>query len=379
MFDNGLEPDHRRQLRDSVADYVSRSANTKTLRADIAGSTGFSESRWHEMAGLGWASLLLPEAFDGLEMEVADLCALHAGVGRAVFPEPLAIVPLLAGLTVSKGDNAALAARVVPGMAAGTTIATLGWQSAAGAMGRDDVAIAARRTGARWLLNGQARFVPIANAASAMVVAARCDDGVALFWLDTIPAVSDVSRNADGSVFATVDIKNLEIGAEAIISGPERGGEILDAALDIARLAACAELLGIMEQVLEMTLEHLRQRQQFGKPIGSFQALQHRAVDLYMQIELSRSTIGRAAEAFDTDAASEVRSIQVSAAKSRCGDAARTIVREAIQMHGAIGYTSEYDLSLYANRVLTLSAWLGNSASHRNRWAQLSLATEAGQ
>ncbi len=144
-------------------------------------------------------------------------------------------------------------------------------------------------------------------------------------------------------------------------------------ALDAAILCCAAELTGIMERVLELTFEYLRTRKQFGKPIGSFQALQHRAVDIWIQKELSKAALAAALGHFDAvDATPRQRSLAASSAKSRAADAALTVCKQAVQLHGAIGFTDEYDLSLYFNRVLVLAAWLGNGATHRRRHDALS-------
>lgn len=377
-MDTSTEPDHRRQLRDSVADFIERTVSTSGIREDIASPEGFSLAQWKKMAALGWTSLLLPEDLDGLGMEYGDLAALHVEVGRAPCPEPLAVVPLLVGQALAIGGNRALARRVLPELVAGDMIATLAWQGVPGALGAKDVGPSANPVGDGWRLSGSALFVPCASSASALIVATKTADGIALLWLGNMPPLSDSVRHADGSSQASVHLDGVSVGPDALIAGPDRGGDILETVLDTARFAACAELLGIVERALEMTLDYLRQRHQFGRPIGSFQALQHRAVDLYIQTELSRSALERAAHAFDSGADASIRAIHVSAAKSRIGDTARSIVRECIQMHGAIGYTSEYDLSLFVNRALFLSGWLGNASVHRRRWSILKTAVEHG-
>lgn len=377
MFETSTEPDHRRQLRESVADFVTRAVDRRAMRTDIASSAGYSEARWKEMAALGWTCLLLPEDHGGLGMSHGDFAALHSEIGRGALPEPLAIIPTLVMQALARGDNPALAARLLPGLVEGETIATLGWQGARGAIGAADVEATAQAEGDGWRLSGKVRFVPCATTATAMIAAARLNDGVALFWLDRMPPLEDTVRHVDGSAQATALLDGVALGPDALIVGAERGAEVLDSVLDLARLAASAELLGVMDAALEMTLEHLRQRQQFGKPIGSFQALQHRAVDLFIQIELARSAVLRAAAAFDDNAGAATCAAHVSAAKSRCGDGASKVIKECIQMHGAIGYTAEYDLSLYVNRGLTLSGWLGNPRAHRARWSALTFGPEA--
>lgn len=368
MFMQSDEPEHRRQFRDSVTDFAADRATPRDLRTERGGDINFSSARYQALAELGCSSILLPEAFGGLELEHGDLVALHHELGRAALTEPFAIVPLMVAQTLACGSNPALAAEMIPDLVAAERLASFAWQAAAGGVRTTDIGPVATADAEGWQLTGQAVFAPLATVATALVVAARCEDGVALFWLDEMPAVSDLRSFSDGSKQGTVCFDGTRVGADALIAGPQDGARLLQAALDRGRLAASAELLGLMERALEMTLEHLRQREQFGKPIGSFQALQHRAVNLYIQIELTRSAVNRAARAMDSGAEGSASTAQVSAAKSRAGDAAQLIARECVQMHGAIGYTTEYDLSLYVNRMLFLSAWLGNARAHRGVW-----------
>lgn len=373
MFSKPNEPEHRQHLRDSVADFARREAPPEAIRAGLAAEEGFSPARWKTMADLGWTSILIPEDSGGLGMAVADLAALHHETGRAGLTEPLVTVPLLAMQALVLGENRALESDLLPDLQAGKRIATLAWQGRAGALGSEDVGPeAAAAPAGGWALSGKAQFVPLAGLARGMVVAARTGSGILLGWVEGAPKVSDPVTLVDGTRQATVDLDGQHIAAEAVIAGPETGAALLDRILDIARLAVSAELLGVMERAFEMTLDHMKQRVQFGKPIGAFQALQHRAVGLYTQIEMARSALLRAVAVLDDpESGPAVRAAQVSAAKSRCGDAAQAVVKECIQMHGAIGYTSEYDLSLHVNRALGLAARLGNPRAHRARWFSL--------
>ena len=373
MFTAIAEPEHRKQLRDSAADFLRRRADAKAIRAAVATAEGFSRERWRAMAELGWAAVLLSEDLGGLGFGYGDLAALHHEVGKAAAPEPLAVVPLLAVQALACGANEALRARILPRLISGEEIATLAWQAAPGALGGEGVGPRASRRGAGWTLAGVALFAPFAASADGLVVAARVSSGVALFWLDGAPRILEQRRLADGSMQASLSFEGVSVPADALIAGPESGADILELVLDTARLAASAELLGLVERAFAMTVEHLKTRRQFGAPIGAFQALQHRAVDHYIGIELARSALDRAARAMDGGVSAGERACEVSAAKARCGETARAVVRDGIQMHGAIGYTAEYDLSLYVNRILVLSAWLGGARAHRARWAALRL------
>lgn len=372
MFSRPDEPDHRQQLRDSVANFVGREATLTATRAGLACEAGFSLAHWKAMANLGWTGILVPEEAGGLAMQHADLVALHHEVGRGALVEPLVTVPLLAMQALILGGNDRLVAEIIPQLLNADRLATLAWQGKRGMLGAEGVGPLAAPVGDGWVLSGRALFVPLADQATGFVAAAKTREGVLLAWVDSAPVMVSTVPHVDGSRLATVDLEGITISPDHVIAGPVLGAEILDQVLDIARLAVSAQLQGVMEQAFQMTLDHMKQRVQFGRPIASFQALQHRAVTLYVQIEMARSALLRAAATLDDpEAGPGTRSAQVSAAKSRAGEAAQMVVKECIQMHGAIGYTEEYDLSLYVKRALGLSAWLGNPGAHRARWFKL--------
>ncbi len=372
MFAQAEEPDHRRQLRESVQDFVAREATGRNIRAALALPEAFCRTRWRRMAELGWTAVLIAEEDGGFGLQHGDLVALHQEFGRGAFPEPLIGVALLAARTIAGSANAALKRDRLPALTGGRLIATLAWQGRPGVLGADGVGpVAVRRTGG-WSVSGTALCVPLAPVADAAIVAARTADGVLLGWLPALDGCEvEATPFADGSRHGAVRFRDVVVPDDRVLAVGPAGEALLEETLDTARLAACAELLGGMERTLTMTLDHLRQRQQFGKPIGSFQALQHRAVDLYVQVELARSALARATAAHDDGADAAQRAAAVSAAKSRCSDAALLVAKQAIQLHGAIGYTDEYDLSLFVRRALVRAAELGNAVAHRARYARI--------
>jgi len=369
MFSTIDEPDHRRQLRESVADFATRGATRSQIRASLAREGGFDPARWREMADLGWLGLLVPEEMGGIGLDLADLSAFHQEIGRAALRDPLIEVAALAMQALTEGGNTSLAESLLPDLIEGRIVATLAWQDCPGAMSALDVGPLAEETGEAWVLSGKAAFVPLADRAEAAVVAAKTGAGVVLLWLDTLPTPAESVEQADGNTQGVLVLDGVTVPADRVIAGPNDGARVLDRVLDVARLATCAQLLGAMEQAFSMTVEHLKTRVQFGRPLADFQALQHRAVDLFVQIEIARSALIRAEQALQGVEAKSATAM-VSAAKSRCSDAAMRIIREAIQLHGAIGYTEEHDLSLYVTRVLALSARLGNARAHRARWLE---------
>ncbi|MBI2318660.1 MAG: acyl-CoA dehydrogenase, partial [Betaproteobacteria bacterium] len=229
-----------------------------------------------------------------------------------------------------------------------------------------------RRNG-KLVLEGTSRFVG-APGADAFVVAARSTGGIELYWIarDAAGLACEPEPLADGSASARLTFRAVDAPDGTRVASAQTARSALEIALDHALLAASAELLGVMDSVLDKTLDYLRTRVQFGKPIGSFQALQHRAVDLYIQKELTRAALDAAGATLEDPGRSAAeRSAAASGAKARASQAALAICGEALQMHGAIGFTDEYDLGLYFKRALVLSASLGNAGAHRRRYASL--------
>ena len=222
-------------------------------------------------------------------------------------------------------------------------------------------------------LEGECRFVPVPHA-DAFVVAAGSVNGATLAWVEADQPGSSVATEAtaDGAEVGRITFSGVEIPAEHVLADGPAATQALDTAIDYGVLGNCAELLGLMDRALELTLEYLKTRKQFGKPIGAFQVLQHRTVDLWMLKEVSEhATTAAIRTASAPDVPAHARALAASSAKARVGEAALKIVNEAIQLHGAIGFTDEYDLALYANRALTIAPFLGNAAEHRQRYGDL--------
>ena len=371
-----MSDDTLRMLRDSAADFAGfDGARVRRLRGT---EFGFERSVWSQMAEMGWLGVLIPEEHGGLGLKPGAAAVIAEQLGRALYPEPYSASAVAATLALLHGDNDALKQEQLPRLAAGDIIASLAWQDERGGLDIDQCAVRARVDRGRTLLEGSSRFVA-APGADAFIVAARSAQGLELYWLarDAAGLACETEARADGSASARLRLHAVAAPAGARLASAASARAALALALDHALLAASAELLGLMECALALTLDYLRTRVQFGKPIGSYQALQHRAVDMYIQKELTRATLAAAVAALDDPGcAPERRAAAASSAKARASQAALAICKEALQLHGAIGYTDEYDLGLYLNRALVLSAWLGNAAAHRARYAALAeLAT----
>lgn len=358
------EPEHRAMLRANTADFVS-ARPLSTIRT-LNDNRSFSSEVFAEMAALGWLGI---EAASGGELDACDMAALHRELGRGVTPEPVIASGVLAADLLGRSDNPAIQARFAQ-VCDGTAIATLAWQGQAHALTSADCGANAQRVAGGWRIDGDLRFVAWASKADALLVAARSPEGVIVAWVPADDANVSIRRGTgiDMSELAAVTLSGVFVADADVVTTPEHGAAQLDDALDRARLAASAELVGAAEGVFAMTLDYLRQRKQFGKAIGANQAVQFVCTDLFVQIELANSVLAAAAAKMADGVAD--RALAVAGCKARCGDAALFAAKQAIQLHGAIGYTHECDVSLFVRRIMQLNAWLGNPAIQRQRIAR---------
>jgi alkylation response protein AidB-like acyl-CoA dehydrogenase len=226
-------------------------------------------------------------------------------------------------------------------------------------------------------LTGTKRFISGSAQADAFLVTARAGESVVLLWVPREAAGARLTLEtlADGRAFGTLTLKDVLVPKAQVAASGAAATAALGLAFDHANAIAAAELAGLMDRALEMSVDYLKTRVQFGKPIGSFQALQHRAVDLHIHREVASAVLEESLAALDRRPAATARAIAASRLKARCADAALKITRETIQLHGGIGFTDDYDAGLYLKRAMTLAAWLGGATWHRRRYAQLSRET----
>lgn len=370
---------HRVALRDSVADFVNRGTDLARVRRLRGTAAEYDRTLWDEMAGLGWLGILIPERYTGLGLGLAEAAIVAEGLARGLAPEPFAAAAVLAAAVLAEGDNETLKQELLPQVVSGALIPALAWQERAGTL--DVAAIETRAVPFEggFRLNGEKRFVSGAAGADGYIVSAKSTHGIELFWVgrDAPGAELRLEPLADGRHFGILTLSDAVVAREKTLAGADTARAALEKALDHAAAIASAELYGVMGRALEMSLDYMKTRAQFGKPIGSFQALQHRAVDLYIQQQLSSAVLEEALCALDRNPDARARAVLASRAKARCSDAGLRICREAIQIHGAIGFTDEYDAGLYLKRAIVLSAWLGNAALHRRRYARLATEIDA--
>jgi len=373
------EPDddsHAALLAQSVDDFVKRGtslARVRKLRDDPA---EYDRTIWKTMAELGWLGMLVPEAYGGLGLGLSEAAIVARGLARELVPEPLTAAAVLATGALVAGDNGALQQSLLPQIVAGDLLPVLAWQERAGTL--DVTAINAQAIAAKgdWRLNGEKRF--IAGAAGAdgyivSVVSTVAAAGLELYWVprEAEGVALRLETLADGRHFGVLTLNDVLVPAAHRVAGVAVARTVLDQAIDHAAVIVGAELCGVMGRALAMSVDYMKTRVQFGKAIGSFQALQHRAVDLYVQQQIASAVLEEALPALDRKPDAVTRAALASRVKARCSEAGLRITREAIQIHGAIGFTDEYDAGLYLKRAVVLAAWLGNAQEHRRRYARL--------
>ena len=366
-------------LAQAARDFVRDRSPVSRVRAlrDAEDEVGFSRDLWREMGALGWPGILIPEQYGGAGMGLADLAVVLEAVGRMLAPEPFLSTVLLGGQLLTRAGNDAQKRAWLPGIAAGEKIVATAYQEARSRYALHRVSTRAAAQGAAWTLSGEKVQVLDGGHADLLIVSARTAgepddrDGLSLFLVS--PAAPGLTvtpqTRVDGRAAALVHLDEVEVDRDAMLGPVGHGSSILESVVDVATVGLCAEMLGGMSQIFDDTLAYLKTREQFGVPIGSFQALKHRAVRVFMDIELCRSSVmaaARSADVGDTDVA-----LLVSLAKARCSDTFVLATNEGVQMHGGIGMTDEHDAGLYLKRARAAEMTFGDADWHRARWAAL--------
>ena len=363
----------------TAADFVAQKSPLARFRAlrDAKDPVGFSQPLWKEMAELGWVGIPFPEEVGGAGLGLADLAVVLEALGRSLAPEPFLATVLLAGRALVRGGSEAQRKEWLPGAVAGDKILALAQQEAGSRYDLRKVATRAERAGSGWRLAGEKIQVEAAPAAEAFVVSARTSGGEGDARGITLFLVPKGARGLEVVAQMRIDhrsagilrLAGVEVSAAQVVGEADAGGDLLEEVVDFASAGLCAEMLGGMAQAFALTLEHLKTRVQFGVPIGSFQALKHRAANCFMEIELARSCVLAATRAVDAGDADAPR--LVSLAKARCSDAYVLVANEGVQMYGGVGMTDEYDIGFYMKRARVAELCFGDAAFHRDRWARL--------
>lgn len=370
--------DEQIMLRDNARGFLSKNAPIAHLRQlrDSRDADGFSRKLWKDFAEMGWAGILVPQEHGGLGLGHVEAGVVMEELGRTLTPSPFLAAALLAANALARAGNAKQKSEYLPRIAAGELIATLAVDE--GAKHRPDkIAMTATRSGSSFVLNGAKTFVLDGHVADLFVVAARTagrpgeTKGITLFLVDSGAKGTRAERTpmVDTHNAARVKFENVNVAGSNVLGDVDAGWEALEGTLYVGRAAVAAELLGAGDEAFGRTVTYLRERKQFGKVIGEFQALQHRAANLYCELEVSRSAVLKALQMLDESF--ESAGAIVSVAKAKAGQSATLAVQEAVQMHGGIGMTDEFDIGLFMKRVRVAQELFGDANFHADRLARL--------
>ena len=369
--------EEQEMLRKSARDFLAKEAPMTYTRRMMEDDLGYSKETWRKMAELGWMGLIFPEAQGGSGLDMVDLVVVLEEMGRVVLPGPFFSTVLLGGLTFHEAGSAEQKDKYLKGIASGELKATLAVLEPSGRWDADGVEATAVADSGGFLLNGTKLFVPDAQAADVLVVAARSEqgggeEGISLFALE-LPkdgvAVTALKTMDETRKLYEVKLEQVRVGPEALVGGRGGGWPILKRVTDRAKVALCAEMCGGAERVLEMSVEYAKVRVQFDRPIGSFQAIQHKCANMLLLVESAKSATYYAAWAVANDVPEAP--LAAAMAKSYTSDAYRVVAGEGIQIHGGIGFTWEHDMHIYFKRAKSSEFTFGDATYNRELVAQL--------
>jgi alkylation response protein AidB-like acyl-CoA dehydrogenase len=368
--------DDQAMLHDTARSFIADAAPVKHLRQlrDAHDKTGFSRDLWKQFAEMGFTGILIPETQGGIGLGHVEASIVLEEVGRNLTPSPF-LTTAVAAVEALK-TSATLGAEWLPKIASGNAIVALAIEESAKHR-PDRIALSAVRSGNGFKLTGTKNFVINGHVADMLIVAARTagvagePDGITLFAVprDAAGLSANPVLLADSSLASHVTLNGVEVDADAVLGEIDGGWGPLTKLLDAGRVGAAAEMLGVGGAALDATIDYLKTRKQFGRLIGEFQALQHRAAHLYGEMQVARATVLKAAQLLD---ANDPRAeIAVAVAKAKTGRACALAVQEGVQMHGGIGMTDEYDIGLYMKRDRALEEFFGDARFHADRVARL--------
>ncbi len=367
--------EEQNMLRDAAKDFCGKNTPITALRKlrDNRDETGFDKAIWKQMVELGWAGITIPEEFGGLDFGYIGLGVVMEECGRTLAASPLMSTAVLGSSAIQLAGTDKQKGELLPRIAGGELITALALEEGAH-HAPYSIATKAEKSGDGYQLTGSKKFVLDGHVADILIVVARTSgdtnarEGLSFFLVDGGAKGLKVTRTimADSRNAANVELKKVP----AVLLGTKgSASKVLDRVLDIGRAAVSAEMLGGTQEAFERTVDYLKTREQFGVPIGSFQALKHRAADMFCEIELSKSAVLAALSALDEDA-DDVAQL-ASLAKARLTDTYNLVSSEAIQMHGGIGMTDEHEIGFFIKRARLAEHTLGNAAWHRNRYGEL--------
>jgi alkylation response protein AidB-like acyl-CoA dehydrogenase len=370
--------DEQNMLRDHARGFLSKNAPIAHFRQlrDSKDATGFSRPLWKEFVDLGWAGILIPQEHGGLGLGHVEVGVVMEELGRTLTPSPFLSTAVLAASAITHAGNDKQKSAYLSKIASGDLIATLAVDETSKHR-PEKTTLAATRAGNSFTLKGVKTFVLDGHVADLIIVVARTSGapgdtkGLTLFLVNAKSKGIKAERTpmVDTHNAGRLSLDNVGVGADAVLGHVDAGWDALEGTLNVGRVALASELVGASQEAFDRTVTYLRERKQFGKLIGEFQALQHRAADLYCELEVTRSAVLKALQTLDEsfDKASQI----VSVAKARAGTSATRAVQEGVQMHGGIGMTDEFDMGFFMKRVRVCNELFGDANYHADRLARM--------
>ncbi len=369
--------EEQRMLRDTARDFLQNDAPVNLMRQlrDDGNEQGYSDELWHKMIEMGWPAVAIPERFGGLGFGFIGAGAILQEAGKTLANSPFFNTVALGAAAIIHGGNEAQQQTLLPKIAAGELTLALAHEESNHHQSRG-IQCQANVDGEQLMINGSKQFVAEGANADLLIVSLRTaepsdkKDGITLAFIDPSTAGIKINRvnMIDSRNYAHIDFTNVIVSAGNVIGELDNSQTLLDKTLDHGRICLAAEMLGGAQAMLDKTVEYLKDREQFGRKIGAFQALQHRAANMFAELEIAKSAVIHALSAIDEN---QDLALVASSAKTLANDCYRLITDEAVQMHGGIGLTDEMDIGFYLKRCRVSMQSLGDSGFHKNRFAKL--------
>ena len=363
--------EEQEMLRQSARGLLEKECPSAAVRRLMEDERGYDPELWRKMAGLGWTGLVIPEAYGGAGLSYVDLILVLEEMGRVILPSPFIWTAMVAE-SIKRSANETQKQALLPKIAAGELIATVAWMEPSGLWGIDGIAMPARQTGDGFTLDGVKLFVNDAHISDYLLVAARTGGtGVTLFAIETARAGIAVSplKTMDATrKLSEVRFEGVKASAADVVGAIGDGWKTLAEILDRGKVMIAAEMMGGAQKVLEVTVEYAKVRAQFGRPIGSFQAVQHKCANMMIDVEGAKSAVYYAAWAVSNDVAEA--SLAAALCKAAASDASRRVSADGIQVHGGIGFTWDHDMHLYFKRAKSSEFTFGDATYNRELVAQ---------
>ena len=371
--------EEQQSLKDIASEFLQSNAPVTHFREirDTQNELGYDESLWMEMVNLGWSGILIPEEYGGFDFGMVGMGSILEEAGKTLTPSPLFSTGVLGASLLTLGGNDSQKQTYLPQIVDGTLTTALALEES-NRHSPYSIDTQAKKNGDQFIISGCKNFVIDGHSSNLLIVAARTEgsvndeSGITLFLVNSDNQGVEITKTSmvDSRNAANIKFSDVTVSSDNILGEENNGASLLEVVLDRAQIAISAEMLGNASQAFNLTLEYLKERKQFGAVIGTFQALQHRAAEMYSELELTKSSVIAACNAVDENS-NDLRRM-ASLAKFKSGETNHLITNEAVQMHGGVGVTDEYDVGLFMKRARVTEQIFGNSEYHIDRYATLS-------